>query len=33
MSARYKPVGWNPTKIAYDAVLLGAIVLYAVVFL
>ena len=20
MSARYKPVGWNPTKIVYDAV-------------
>lgn len=33
MSARYKPVGWNPTKIAYDAVLLAAIVLYAGVFM
>ena len=33
MSARYKPVGWNPAKIAYDAVLIGAIVLYAMVFI
>ena len=33
MSARYKPVGWNPSKIVYDAVLLAAILLYATVFL
>jgi nitrite reductase/ring-hydroxylating ferredoxin subunit/DMSO/TMAO reductase YedYZ heme-binding membrane subunit len=33
MSARYKPVGWNPTKIAYDAVLLAAIVLYVGAFM
>ena len=32
MSARYKPVGWNPSKIVYDAVLLAAILLYATVF-
>jgi nitrite reductase/ring-hydroxylating ferredoxin subunit/DMSO/TMAO reductase YedYZ heme-binding membrane subunit len=32
MSARYKPVGWNPSKIAYDAVLLGAILLYVGMF-
>ena len=28
MSARYKPVGWNPSKLAYDAIVLAAIVLY-----
>ena len=33
MSARYAPVGWNATKIAYDLVLVAAIVLYLGVFL
>jgi nitrite reductase/ring-hydroxylating ferredoxin subunit/DMSO/TMAO reductase YedYZ heme-binding membrane subunit len=33
MSARYKPVGWNPSKIAYDAALLVAIILYIGMFL
>jgi nitrite reductase/ring-hydroxylating ferredoxin subunit/DMSO/TMAO reductase YedYZ heme-binding membrane subunit len=33
MSARYKPVGWNPSKVAYDAALLAAIVLYVLTFL
>jgi nitrite reductase/ring-hydroxylating ferredoxin subunit/DMSO/TMAO reductase YedYZ heme-binding membrane subunit len=33
MSARYKPVGWNPSKIAYDAVLLVVILLYVGMFL
>ena len=28
MSARYKPVGWNPTKIVYDVILLAAIAIY-----
>jgi len=33
MSARYKPVGWNATKLAYDAVVLAAVLLYVVTFL
>jgi nitrite reductase/ring-hydroxylating ferredoxin subunit/DMSO/TMAO reductase YedYZ heme-binding membrane subunit len=33
MSARYVPVGWNPSKIVYDLVLLAAIGLYIGVFL
>ncbi|MGE0418350.1 MAG: Rieske 2Fe-2S domain-containing protein [Acetobacteraceae bacterium] len=33
MSARYEPVGWNTSKIVYDAVLLGVIVLYLGLFL
>lgn len=33
MSARYKPVGWNPSKIVYDAILLALILLYATMFL
>jgi nitrite reductase/ring-hydroxylating ferredoxin subunit/DMSO/TMAO reductase YedYZ heme-binding membrane subunit len=33
MSARYKPVGWNPAKIVYDAVLLASILLYAGMFM
>jgi nitrite reductase/ring-hydroxylating ferredoxin subunit/DMSO/TMAO reductase YedYZ heme-binding membrane subunit len=33
MSERYAPVGWNPTKIVYDAVVLGIVGLYVSVFL
>lgn len=33
MSARFVPVGWNPVKLVYDAVLLGAIGLYIGVYL
>ncbi len=33
MSARYVPIGWNTSKLVYDAVLLAAIVLYIGVFL
>lgn len=33
MSARYKSVGWNPSKLTYDAVLLSSIVLYVGMFL
>src|SRR5579871_1193302 len=33
MSARYKPVGWNASKIAYDAALLAAILIYVGMFL
>jgi nitrite reductase/ring-hydroxylating ferredoxin subunit/DMSO/TMAO reductase YedYZ heme-binding membrane subunit len=33
MSARYKPVGWNPSKITYDAGLLVAILLYVGMFM
>jgi nitrite reductase/ring-hydroxylating ferredoxin subunit/DMSO/TMAO reductase YedYZ heme-binding membrane subunit len=33
MSARYVPVGWNTSKIVYDAVILLAIVLYVSVYL
>ena len=33
MSARYKPVGWNASKIAYDAVVLLAILLYVGMFM
>jgi nitrite reductase/ring-hydroxylating ferredoxin subunit/DMSO/TMAO reductase YedYZ heme-binding membrane subunit len=33
MTARYKPVGWNPSKFAYDATLLAAILLYVGMFL
>jgi nitrite reductase/ring-hydroxylating ferredoxin subunit/DMSO/TMAO reductase YedYZ heme-binding membrane subunit len=32
MSVLYRPVGWTPFKIAYDAVLLGAIALYLLVY-
>jgi DMSO/TMAO reductase YedYZ heme-binding membrane subunit len=28
MSARYAPVGWNRSKIVYDAVVLGAVAFY-----
>ena len=33
MSASYRPVGWNPVKIAYDAILLAAVVAYIELFL
>ncbi|MEI7712637.1 MAG: Rieske 2Fe-2S domain-containing protein [Rhodospirillales bacterium] len=33
MSARYVPVGWNPSKLVYDAVLLAAVGVYIGVFL
>ena len=33
MSARYVPVGWNATKLVYDAVLLAAIGLYLSVYI
>ncbi|MGE0222803.1 MAG: ferric reductase-like transmembrane domain-containing protein, partial [Acetobacteraceae bacterium] len=33
MSARYEPVGWNTSKIVYDAVALAAILLYLGLFL
>ncbi len=33
MSARYKPVGWNPSKMVYDSIVLVLIVLYAGIFL
>ena len=33
MSERYAPVGWNPTKIVYDAVILGTVGVYIGVFL
>ena len=33
MSARYVPVGWNASKLVYDALLLTAIGLYSAVFL
>jgi nitrite reductase/ring-hydroxylating ferredoxin subunit/DMSO/TMAO reductase YedYZ heme-binding membrane subunit len=33
MSHQHKPVGWSPFKIAYDAVLLATILLYAACFL
>ena len=33
MSATYKPVAWNASKLAYDAVILGAVLLYIFLFL
>ncbi len=33
MSARYEPVGWNTSKLVYDAVALGVIVLYLAMFM
>ncbi|MFP5076171.1 Rieske 2Fe-2S domain-containing protein [Rhizobium sp. YIM 134829] len=33
MSAAYKPVGWNRTKLVYDAVLLMAVTLYILLYL
>lgn len=33
MSARYEPVGWNVSKLVYDAIALVAIVLYLAVFM
>lgn len=33
MSLRYAPVGWNPSKLVYDAVLLCAVALYILIFL
>ncbi len=33
MSARYVPVGWNASKLVYDAILLIAVAIYIVVFL
>ena len=33
MSARYVPVGWNRSKIVYDAILLAAVVLYLLLYL
>jgi nitrite reductase/ring-hydroxylating ferredoxin subunit/DMSO/TMAO reductase YedYZ heme-binding membrane subunit len=33
MSARYRPVGWNASKLVYDALVLAAIVLYIGTFL
>ena len=33
MSARYVPVGWNASKLVYDAVLVAAVVLYIGIFL
>ena len=33
MSAGYKPVSWNRSKLCYDAVMLAGIVLYLLAFL
>ena len=32
MSATYVPTGWNRNKLIYDAVLIGAIVIYILTF-